>query len=107
MAKLNKALLVVLGLYAGQLSANQVTVCVVAQKKPKNPDYFGVATTETHLTCEIPGLRGTITLPQLYSMGWRLITVVGGASTIDRRGKGASPVYYLERIPRAVVTQPN
>lgn len=81
--------------------AAEITVCVVDQA-PDTISYFGLATSNTPLTCEHRARdQPSVTLPMLYAEGWRLLQVMG-EGWIERpdNRNARSPLYYLERAAR-------
>lgn len=99
-ARLLAIFVVLMGFWAvPAASAGNITVCVIDTAMPKNPTYFGMATTQTVLKCELGAPQAAqTTLAALYKDGWRLVEIVRNGWVLPPGHMQAiSPLYYLER----------
>ena len=89
----------------------EFTACVVDTAIPDNPVYYYLPTTATKLRCEISRANYHPTLRDLYSDGWRLVTMMDPKVRKKPDEMGAvggdrpSPVIYLERDGMAAANQ--
>ena len=82
---------------SAQLSAAEVTVCVIDAKIKNNPHYYSLPNTKTRLMCEITQKNIRPTLGDLYRSGFRLIQVVPVPARYASAKNQPSPLLYFEK----------
>ncbi len=92
---------------ATQVSAAEVTVCVIDGKIKNNPHYFSLPNTKTRLACEIAQKNIRPTLGDMYRSGFRLIQVVPVPARYSSAKNQPSPLLYFEKTgPAAAAPAP-
>ncbi len=91
---------------ATQVSAAEVTVCVIDGKIKNNPHYFSLPNTKTRLACEIAQKNIRPTLGDMYRSGFRLIQVVPVPARYSSAKNQPSPLLYFEKTGPAAAAAP-